>query len=163
MVDARTPFLGPAQVIEYLGRYSHKIAISNHRIKKIENGSITFSYKDYADKGKQKLMTLEATEFLRRFCLHILPPRFMKIRHYGFLANRNKERLHKQQMKMGVPFVKKEKQNWKEIARQNLNFDADACPCCKTGKMIRIMSFDANPPPETLALLSRLLNTKIKK
>ena len=163
MVDARTPFLGPAQVIEYLGRYSHKIAISNHRIKKIENGSITFSYKDYADKGKQKLMTLEATEFLRRFCLHILPPRFMKIRHYGFLANRNKERLHKQQMKMGVPFVKKEKQNWKEIARQNLNFDADACPCCKTGKMIRIMSFDANPPPETLALLSGLLNTKIKK
>lgn len=163
MVDARTPFLGPAQVIEYLGRYSHKIAISNHRIKKVENGQVSFSYKDYADKGKQKIMTLEAQEFLRRFCLHILPPRFMKIRHYGILANRNKERLHRQQMMMGVPFVKKEKQNWKEIARQNLNFDADACPCCKTGKMIRIMSFDANPPPAAIELLKKLLNKEIKK
>jgi hypothetical protein len=162
-VDARQPFLGPEQVIEYLGRYSHKIAISNHRIKKFENGKVTFSFKDYADKGKHKLMTLEAEEFLRRFCLHILPPRFMKIRHYGILANRNKERLHKQQMLMGVPFVKKEKQNWKDIAKQNLNFDADACPCCKTGKMIRIMSFDANPPPWAIALLRKFENKKIKK
>ncbi|HSB92099.1 MAG TPA: IS91 family transposase [Flavitalea sp.] len=162
-VDARQPFLGPAQVIEYLGRYTHKIAISNHRIKKVEDGMISFSYKDYADKGKQKVMTLDATEFLRRFCLHILPPKFMKIRHYGILANRNKQRLHKQQMKMGVPFVKKEKQNWKEIARQNLNFDPDACPCCKTGKMIRIMSFDANPPPAALALLKIILQNQVKK
>lgn len=162
-VDARTPFLGPSQVIEYLGRYSHKIAISNHRIKKIENGEVTFSFKDYAERGKQKLMKIKHEEFLRRFCLHILPPKFMKIRHYGILANRNKERLHKQQMMMGVPFTKKEKLNWKEIARQNLNFDADACPCCKTGKMIRIMSFDANPPPSALILLKNILNKQIKK
>jgi hypothetical protein len=162
VVDARQPFLGPQQVIEYLGRYSHKIAISNHRIKKIENGIVTFSYKDYADKSKQKLMVLSAEEFLRRFCLHILPPKFMKIRHYGILSNRSKQRLHKQQMMMGVAFVKKEKQNWKDLARQNLGFDADACPCCKTGKMIRVMSFDANPPPHIVALItiSQIKNKK---
>jgi hypothetical protein len=162
-VDARQPFLGPTQVIEYLGRYSHKVAISNHRLKKIENGNVDFSYKDYADKGKQKIMSLSAEEFLRRFCLHVLPSRFMKIRHYGILSNRNKERLHQTQMRMGVPFVKKEKQTWKEIARQKLNFDVDACPCCKTGKMIRIMSFDANPPPQILTLLQKILNNKNKK
>lgn len=162
-VDARQPFLGPEQVIEYLGRYSHKVAISNHRIKNIENGKITFSYKDYADGGKQKLMSLSAEEFLRRFCLHILPPAFRKIRHYGVLSNRNKELLHRQQMLMGVPFVKKEKKDWKEISRQNLNFDPDACPCCKTGKMIRLMSFDANPPPKALAMLEEFIKRKGKK
>jgi len=134
VVDARKPFLGPQQVIEYLGRYSHKIAISNHRIKNIENGNITFSFKDYADNAKQKRMTLTAEEFIRRFCLHILPPRFMKIRHYGILANRNKEKLRKQQMMLGVAFIKNEKLHWKEIAKQNLNYDADICPCCKMVK-----------------------------
>lgn len=162
-VDARQPFLGPEQVIEYLGRYSHRIAISNHRLRKIANGQVTFSYKDYADGGRNKLMTLTAEEFLRRFCLHILPPHFMKIRHYGILSNRCKQQLHLQQMLMGVPFVKREKRNWKEIARQNLNYDADACPCCKTGKMIRIMSFDANPPPAALTLLNHFLRKRIKK
>lgn len=163
IVNANTPFLGPSQVIEYLGRYSHKIAISNHRIKKIENGNITFSFKDYADKAKQKLMTLTAEEFLRRFCLHILPPRYMKIRHYGILSNRTKQRLRKQQMLMGMPFVKKEKLHWKEIAKQHLGYDADACPCCKTGKMIRILSFEANAPPHILERIKKLQNEKLKK
>jgi len=156
MVDARQPFLGPEQVIEYLGRYSHKIAISNHRIKKIKGNKITFSFKDYADKGKQKLMTLEAEEFLRRFCLHVLPPAFMKIRHYGLLANRNKQKLHKLQMMQGVKFTKPHKKSWKEIAKTNLGFDADACPHCKTGKMIRILSFEANAPPKLLETIKKL-------
>jgi len=156
VVDVRTPFLGPEQVIEYLGRYSHKVAISNHRIKSIAEGKITFSYKDYADNGKQKLMILNAEEFLRRFCLHILPPQFRKMRHYGILSSRCKPKLKMLQMMMGVPFVKKEKLSWKETAKQNLEFDVDACPCCKTGKMIRILSFEANAPPEKLtALLSK--------
>jgi Putative transposase/Transposase zinc-binding domain len=160
MVDAKQPFLGPEQVIEYLGRYSHKIAISNHRLKKVEGGKITFSYKDYADKGKQKLMTLDAEEFLRRFCLHILPPRFMKIRHYGILSNRCKEKLHKQQMMQGVCFVKKEKRiaiDWKETSKTHLGFDVDACPHCKTGKMIRVMSFEANAPPRVLTQIKNML------
>ncbi|MEJ7826879.1 MAG: transposase, partial [Segetibacter sp.] len=82
VVYAKQPFGGPEQVIEYLARYSHKVAISNHRITAIADGKVSFRYKDYADGCKQKTMTLEATEFLRRFCLHILPKGFRKIRHY---------------------------------------------------------------------------------
>lgn len=147
VVYAKQPFAGPKQVIEYMGRYSHKIAISNHRIKNVAEGKVTFSYKDYAQQGVQKHMTMEAVEFLRRFCLHILPPKFMKIRHYGILASRTKPMLRMQQMLMGIIVIKKEKTNWKEITNTKLGFDVDACPCCKTGKMIRILSFDANAPP----------------
>lgn len=147
VVYAKQPFAGPKQVIEYLGRYSHKIAISNHRIKNIANSKVSFSYKDYANGGKQKTMTLDAEEFLRRFCLHILPAKFVKIRHYGLLANRNKEKLKVLQFSLGIIKPKLEKQDWKTIAKQTLNFDVDACPCCKTGLMIRVLSFDANAPP----------------
>lgn len=149
VVYAKRPFGGPKQVIEYLGRYTHKVAISNHRIKKIENGKVTFSYKAYADNGLQKEMLLDATEFLRRFCLHVLPKGFRKMRHYGFLSNRNSAKLSMQQMQMGIiPRPKKKlKKDWKEIARNKLNFDVDACPCCKTGKMITVVAFDAHGPP----------------
>ena len=152
VVYAKQPFLGPKQVIEYLGRYTHKIAISNHRIKNISGGKVSFTYKDYADRGVQKLMTLEATEFLRRFCLHILPPKFMKIRHYGILASRTKPKLRMQQMKMGIIVVRQEKKDpitngWKELSKIKLGFDVEQCPCCKTGKMVRIVSFDAHAPP----------------
>jgi hypothetical protein len=91
VVYAKRPFGGAGQVIEYLGRYTHKIAISNHRIQSIDNGKVVFSYKDYGDGGKVKTMTLSAPEFLRRFCLHIWPKGFRKIRHYGILASRNKK------------------------------------------------------------------------
>jgi Putative transposase/Transposase zinc-binding domain len=147
VVYAKQPFGGPKQVIEYLGRYSHKIAISNHRIKNIADGKVSFTYKDYADKSKQKLLTLDAEEFLRRFCLHILPPKFMKIRHYGILASRYKPLLRKYQFSIGIIVSKPEKTNWKELSKTKLGFDVDACPCCKTGVMIRILSFDANAPP----------------
>ena len=79
----------------------------------------------------------------------------MKIRHYGILASRTKPRLKMQQMKMGVLIVKIEKQDWKEITKTKLGFDVEACPCCKTGRMIRVMSFDANAPP--LKINNRLL------
>jgi hypothetical protein len=162
VVYAKDPFGGPKQVIEYLGRYSHKIAISNHRIKNIEDGKVSFMYKDYADENKQKIMTLEADEFLRRFCLHILPPKYMKIRHYGILASRYKPLLRQHQLSIGIitqPIIKKD---WKEIAKTKLNFDVDKCPCCKTGIMIRIQSFDAHAPPLTLiAQLKKQANKKI--
>lgn len=150
VVYAKQPFAGPAQVIEYLGRYSHKVAISNHRIKNIDNQKVTFTYKDYADKNLTKEMTLTAEEFLRRFCTHILPKGFRKIRHYGFLANRAKKKLKMQQMKMGIIIQPKEKNDWKQVAREKLQFDPDQCPCCKTGKMINILSFDAHGPPTSL-------------
>lgn len=160
VVYAKEPFGGPKQVIDYLGRYSHKIAISNNRIKNIEDSKVSFTYKDYADKNKQKIMTLEAEEFLRRFCLHILPPKFMKIRHYGILSSRNKPMLRKYQFGIGIIIKKNEALSWKEIAKTKLNFDADKCPCCKTGTMIRIQSFDANAPP--IKLIAQLKN-KIQK
>jgi hypothetical protein len=92
IVYAKAPFGGPQQVIEYLSRYTHKVAISNHRIQNVDEttGTVTFAYKDYADNGKQKLMTLQAQEFIRRFQQHILPRGFTKIRSYGYLSNRGR-------------------------------------------------------------------------
>ena len=78
-------------VVKYLGRYTHRIAISNARLKKYEDNKVTFSYKDYSDHNQIKKMTLDDTEFFRRYMMHVLPSNFMKIRHYGFLGNRNKE------------------------------------------------------------------------
>lgn len=81
----------PENVIEYIGRYSFRVAISNERIKDISNGKVTFEYKDYKDESKIKTMTISAEEFIRRFLLHVLPSRFTKIRHFGLLSNRNKK------------------------------------------------------------------------
>ncbi len=148
VVYAKQPFDGPQGVIEYLGRYTHKVAISNHRIKSIEDGKVSFQYKDYRLGGKQSVMTLTAMEFLRRFCLHILPKGFRKIRHYGFLANRNRNKLRWQQKRQGVIAQAKTKKDWKQISKEILHFDVEACPCCNEGKMIRLYSFDANAPPD---------------
>jgi len=150
IVYAKQPFGGPEQVIEYLGRYTHKVAISNHRIVSLRDDKVSFRYKDYADGSIQKVMTLEATEFLRRFCLHILPPRFRKIRYYGFLSNAHSELLQVQQKEMGVSTVTGKdvkKISWKVISKEKLNYDVDLCPCCRKGKMITILHFDANGPP----------------
>src|SRR5680860_992523 len=89
-VYAKRPFATPKTVVEYLGRYTHKIAISNHRLTDVNEQSVSFTYKDYRQEGKQKQVTLDGVEFLRRFASHILPHGFVRIRHYGFLASRNK-------------------------------------------------------------------------
>ena len=81
-------FGGPQQVLKYLARYTHRVAISNHRLIGLEGDEVEFLWKDYADEGKQKTMKLKAVEFIRRFLLHVLPTGFVRIRHYGFLANR---------------------------------------------------------------------------
>jgi hypothetical protein len=162
------------QVIEYLGRYTHRVAISNHRIVAIENDKVSFRYKDYADGSKQKVMTLEATEFLRRFCLHILPPRFRKIRYYGFMANTNSALLQVQQKELGIfpsPLCGEgsgmrpkeiKRLSWKLIAKQKLNYDADLCPVCKKGTMVTLLHFDAHAPPDAASLqtLTELLKGK---
>lgn len=92
VVYAKPPFGGPAQVLAYLARYTHRIAISEHRLMAFDGGSVRFHYKDYRDHNRQKVMTLDAGEFLRRFLLHVLPDRFVRIRHYGFLGNRVRAR-----------------------------------------------------------------------
>lgn len=105
IVDFREPMGGPAQVLEYLGRYTHKVAISNHRIKRIDmDNNVTFEYKDYTDDGKKKSMTLPGKEFIRRYEQHILPPHFCKIRHYGYLGNyKRKQRVNEILQQMEKP------------------------------------------------------------
>ncbi len=88
VVYAKPAFGGPSQVLRYLGRYTHRVAISNHRIVSFDGERVVFRYKDYAHGGKHRVMTLTAIEFLRRFFLHVLPKGFVRIRHFGFLANR---------------------------------------------------------------------------
>lgn len=106
-VYAKAPFGGPDQVLKYLGRYTHKTAITSYRIEAVENGTVRFKYKDYADSNKTKSMELDEREFLRRFEMHILPRRFVRIRHYGFLTNRGKHtRLNNIRETMGLAKVK---------------------------------------------------------
>jgi hypothetical protein len=88
VVYAKPPFGGPEQVLKYLARYTHRVAISNSRLLGLQDGRVTFRYKDYADGQKQKTSMLSAEEFLRRFVQHVLPKGFVKVRHYGLLANR---------------------------------------------------------------------------
>jgi hypothetical protein len=90
VVYAKPPFGGPAQVLKYLARYTHRVAISNARLLDMTDGRVSFRYKDYADGQKQKTMALSADEFLRRFLQHVLPKGFVKVRHYGLLANRQR-------------------------------------------------------------------------
>lgn len=148
VIYAKQPFKNAEGVMEYLGRYSHKIAISNHRIKGIDDNQISFSYKDYAHGSVTKIMKLEPKEFLRRFCMHILPPKFVKIRHYGFLASRAKVKLKIHQMKVGKLPDKTVKLTYFKITKSQLGFDVEQCPCCKTGKMIIVQQFGANAPPK---------------
>jgi hypothetical protein len=91
VVYAKPPFGGPAQVLKYLARYTHRVAISNRRLLELRDGRVRFGYKDYADAGREKAMTLDAVEFLRRFVQHVLPRGFVKIRHYGLLANAQRQ------------------------------------------------------------------------
>jgi hypothetical protein len=93
VVYAKPPFGGPDQVLRYLARYSHRVAISNHRLISVEGDGVTFGWKDYAHDNKNKTMTLKPMEFLRRFIMHVLPKGFVRIRSFGFLANRRRAKL----------------------------------------------------------------------
>jgi len=163
VVYAKQPFFGAKQVIEYLGRYTHKVAISNHRIKSVDNGQVTFSWKDYRQGDVQKEMTLQATEFLRRFCQHILPFRFVKIRHYGILSSRNKVKLRDVQFTMGIVVEKKPKPTWQEVCKQKLNFDPELCPHCKVGHFRTVSSWNARAPPPIDAVHRADINAAAQK
>ena len=139
IVYAKKPFSGPEQVLEYLGRYTHRIAIANHRVKSIDKGEITFSYRDRQHSNTLKEMTLSAMEFIRRFLLHVLPFRFMKIRYYGFLANICKyksilliRRLIGKNMEANI-FIEETLQ---EKVLRLTGKDITLCPHCKIGRMM---------------------------
>ena len=139
VVYAKPPFNNSKGVMEYIGRYSHKVAISNRRILKITDTEVTFTYKDYRTEGKKKIMVLKGEEFIRRFALHILPKAFVKIRHFGIFSSRAVNRLHTAKcLLLGQAVTKREKpakKNWKQVCKEKLNFDPDQCPSCKKGKM----------------------------
>jgi len=92
VVYAKRPFAGPAQVLDYVGRYTHRVAISNNRLVSMDGGQVSFQWKDYRDDNRQKTMTLPAEEFIRRFLIHVLPNGFHRIRYYGFLSNCHRAR-----------------------------------------------------------------------
>ena len=154
VVYAKRPFNNSKGVMEYIGRYSHKIAISNHRILTITDKEVSFSYKDYRDEGKKKVLIISGEEFLRRFALHVLPKAFVKIRHFGLFSARSADKLHVTKCLMqGKPATKREKpekKNWKQVCKEKLNFDPDLCPCCKKGTMIlkEYLEVPKRGPPE---------------
>lgn len=142
-IYAKAPFGGPAQIIEYLGRYTHKVAITAHRILSIDDNTISFKYKDYNDGNKQKIMTLGHDEFLRRFEQHILPKNFVKIRHAGYLHAKNKmERIASvcKQLKLPAPMQK----IYTPVALRLLlqtGKDVATCPVCGKGRMKLVKTF----------------------
>ena len=154
VVYSKEPFAGPEQVIEYLGRYTHKVAIGNHRLLNVDESGVRFSWRDYRD-NEEKVMPLVGTEFLRRFCMHILPKRFVRIRHYGLLSTARRQELRELQQSFGINTPKvREKKHWKEVCREHLNYDPDICPQCGKGHMSTIELFYApRPPPLPLAAL----------
>ena len=138
VVYTKKPFAGPAQVIEYLGRYTHKVAITNNRIISIDDGTVTFSYKDRQDNNQEKEMTLNALEFIRRFLLHVLPARFMKIRAYGFLANRAKKKklqLCREDLNVEIEIAVTPKRSCQDIMYALTGKDITLCPKCQVGHM----------------------------
>jgi hypothetical protein len=138
VVYSKIPFWGPKQVIEYLGRYTHKVAISNNSIIKISDNEVTFKWKDYRDKNNKKRMTLDNSEFIRRFLLHVLPEGFMKIRHYGILSNRNRNtklKKCKEQLQVQLGDKESEEESWKEILPEITGGNLCICPKCKNGQM----------------------------
>jgi len=152
VVYCKPPFKSAEYVLQYLGRYTHRVAISNNRIKFIENGYVTFKWKDYRDKNKEKFMTVTAEEFIRRFLMHILPNRFVKIRHYGILGNRNrKTKLQNCKRLTGakVKSITEKKLTIEELLLKLTGKDIRICPCCKKGKMEtkkRVQPVICSPP-----------------
>ncbi len=133
----KEPFKDAACVIKYLGRYTHRVAISNNRIIKVEKGEVTFKYRDYKDNKKMKEMTIKTEEFIRRFLLHILPPGFMKIRHYGILGNRNKKiKLVACKQLTKTKNCNSQELSTIEILKKTLGVDFNLCPICKKGHLL---------------------------
>jgi Putative transposase/Transposase zinc-binding domain len=145
VVHAKPPFGGPEQVLKYLARYTHRAAISNRRLISLEGDEVEFLWKDYANGRKRKTMTLKAIEFIRRFLLHVLPAGFVRVRHYGFLANRVCE----EKLAQCRSFLATETVAAAPAPEPNVDietsFDGTVCPACGRGWLVTIGTFDAVP------------------
>lgn len=153
VVYAKSPFGGPAQVLEYLGRYTHRVAISNDRLLSLDGGQVRFRWKDYRHHDRQKTMTLDAAEFLRRFLLHVLPAGFHRIRHYGFLGNRHRARLLARCRALlampPVPPAPTERRDYRDVYEALTGVSLRVCPICQQGQMVRVLTLPPVPraPP----------------
>ncbi len=152
VVYCKKPFAGPQQVLDYIGRYTHRVAISNNRIINVQNGKVTISYRDRRNNDTLKTMTFKAGEFIRRFLLHVLPDGFVRIRHFGFLANRYKKENIKhcrELLKVTNHIQEPIRKNTQKLMLELTGIDISLCPCCKTGAMIIVdeipASWKANP------------------
>lgn len=149
VVYCKPPFSTPENVLEYIGRYSHRVAISNNRIINIESGKVTFKWRDYKDGNKIKLMTINADEFIRRFLLHVLPERFVKIRYYGLLGNRKRRaNLKKARELLNVNPIEAPLLEWADYLIKVKGIDFNLCPCCREGRLIihKIIPYQRNGP-----------------
>ena len=159
VVYAKRPFGGPAQVLNYLGRYTHRVAISNNRLLSLDNGYVTFLWKDYRHGAAKRPMTLEAPEFIRRFLLHVLPGGFQHLRSYGFLGNRYRDTklaLCRRLLGVAAPAADASKpiQDYRDLYERLTGTSLHDCPVCGRGHMLCIETFPAAslpraPPPES--------------
>jgi hypothetical protein len=139
IVYAKKPFGSAQTVLDYLGRYTHRVALSNNRILEVQNTQVTLSYRDRKDGNRKKTMALEAHEFIRRFLLHVLPEGFMRIRHFGFLANRSKKQALAQCRKLldlDPALPKSPVVSAKDLLLKIAGIDLTRCPCCQKGTLI---------------------------
>jgi hypothetical protein len=146
VVYAKPPFAGPEEVLKYVARYTHRVAISNNRLLDIDNGKVTFRWKDYRDSNQHKTMTLSADEFIRRFLLHVLPDRFQRIRYFGFLANRyraEKLALCRQLLQMPPPTAANDvPKDYKDRYEALTGISLRTCPLCRCGNMVVVEAFE---------------------
>ena len=149
VVYAKPPFGGPEQVLKYVARYTHRVAISNDRLLGIDDGKVQFRWKDYRDNNRHKTMTLVAEEFIRRFLLHVLPEGFQRIRYYGFLANRyraEKLALCRQLLQIPPPAPNREvKKDYRDRYEEITGVSLKTCPLCHHGTMVVIETFECAP------------------
>jgi len=137
-VYAKRPFAGPTQLLEYLGRYTHRVAISNERLVSHTDGVVRFRWRDYADGDRVKIMTLAAEEFIRRFLLHVVPGGFVRIRHFGFLANRTRRaKLARCRALLAQPPAPAASaiESVAALMRRLTGIDIDRCPVCQQGQL----------------------------
>lgn len=154
VVYAKPPFGGPAQVLKYLARYTHRVAISNDRLVELKDGRVSFRWKDYAHQNKVGVLTISAIEFIRRFLQHILPKGFVKIRHYGFLANKNRQAKLDQVRQLLSPLPHSPPTPSAAITPfAPVSASSEECPICHQGKMSLVETIDALPFHERLAAI----------
>jgi hypothetical protein len=150
VVYAKRPFAGPEQVLEYLGRYTHRVALSNDRILSLDDGRVRFRWKDYADGDRVKVMELEAEEFLRRFLLHVGPDGFVRIRHFGLLANRTrKAKLARCRALLAQPPAPADHpvESVQALMLRLTGLDIARCAVCHRGRLHVVEIFPPTPRP----------------